>query len=73
MKPEALLEAKMSLEDGKEYTAHCVEERVNVGGWVAYESDARRNRDLHLEQHQDHQVQIRARDHEDTGPGTVIG
>ena len=35
----------MSLEDGKEYTAYCVEERVNIGGWVSYESDARRNRD----------------------------
>ena len=63
----------MGLEDGKEYTAYCVDERVNIGGWVSYESDARRNRDLHLEQYEDHQVQIRARDNDDTGPGDVVG
>lgn len=63
----------MSLEDGKEYTAYCVEERVNIGGWVAYESDARKNRDAHVKQKKDHTVEIRARDNDDTGPGTVIG
>ena len=63
----------MSLEDGKEYTAYCVQERVNIGGWVSYEADARRNRDQHLEQYDHHQVQIKVRDNDDTGPGTVIG
>lgn len=63
----------MSLEDGKEYTAHCVQEAANLGGWVSYETDARRNRDKHLEQYENHEVQIRVRDNDDTGPGIVIG
>lgn len=63
----------MSLQDGKEYTAYCEQERVNLGGWVAYRSDAETNRDQHLGNQSTHQVQIRVRDHGDVGPGTVIG